>query len=227
MSRTSTSTSTLTLTPLNLLNISRLFDKSISYKELIHAFKKDFDIKLSKAEARELIESRSWSKVFVRITGENINLTDDADIIRPIEPEKYELLEAMLKCSVEIGKEFDDDINEFVGQNYYINEGVNYFNLPLYGQIITYKRKEPFLKCFLINVNSKGKKTIDKIEDVPVSNDLPRFLLEIVRKINFSPILTTDHGKVLDNPIDYIEDAADRVDIFTTKLFIKYGFKSK
>lgn len=216
-----------TLTPLNLLNISKLFDKSISYKELIHAFKKDFDIKLSKAEAKELIESRSWSKVFTRITGEHIEFDDVDDVIQPIEPEKYELLEAMLKCSVEIGKEFDDDIDEFLQHDYFIPEDVSYFNLPLYGQIITYKRKEPFLKCFLININSKGRKTIDKIEDVPVSKDLPRFLLSIIRKINSSMILTSNHQLVLDNPIDYVDKADDKIDIFTSKLFVKYGFKGK
>ena len=216
---------TKTLTPLNLLNISKMFDKSMSYKELIHAFKKDFDIKLTKAEAKELIETRSWSKVFTRITGEHIEFANDT--IQPIEPEKYELLEAMLKCSVEIGKEFDDDIDEFLQHDYFIPEDVSYFNLPLYGQIITYKRKEPFLKCFLININAKGRKSIDKIEDVPVSKDLPRFLLEIIRKINSSMILTSNHQLVLDNPIDYVENAGSATDIFTSKLFIKYGFKGK
>lgn len=215
------------LTPLNLLNISKLFDKDLSYKELIHAFKKDFGIKLSKAEAKELVESRSWSKVFTRITGEQIDIPAADDVIVPIEPEKYELLEAMLKCSVEIGKEFDDDINEFIQHDYFIPEETKYFNLPLYGQIITYKRKEPFLKCFLININNKGRKAIDKIEDVPVSKDLPRFLLEIVRKINYSPILTANHQLVLDNPIDYIEKTENKIDIFTSKLFVKYGFKAK
>ena len=217
------------ITPLQLLSISRTFDQNVSYKELIRAFKKEFDVQLTKAEAKELLTSRSWNKVFEKLTGETIDLANEDDVIRPIEPEKYELLEAMLKCSVEMGHEFESDVNEFLGHEYYIDEHVHYFNFPLYGEIITYKRKEPFLKCFLFDINSKGRRTINKIEDVPVSSDLPYFLLSIIKTINRTPILTSDKQRTIDNPIDYIhteQPHSQRTDIMQSALFIKYGFKN-
>ena len=200
------------LTTIELININQMFCIERGYKDLIRDFKKSFNIKLDKQTAKRFMENRSWREVFKYLTGEDIEPEDDNIPKHSIKD--YELLNEMLKVSAEDNEEINSLIEEFNNHDYYIEENVKYFNCPLYGEIIAYKRKEPFIKCFLLN----EKRKIEKIEDVPITNQLPKLLLSMIRKINSSVILTTDEKLTIDNN-DYVIDAGERLNIVESKLF--------
>ena len=92
----------------------------------------------------------------------------------------------MLKVNAQDNIERENDLKLFESDNYFIPIDVKFFNLPLFGEIITYKFKEPFIKCFLFSTNINQKRKLEKIEDIPLSNELPDFLLRVLRKINSS-----------------------------------------
>ena len=135
-----------------------------------------------------------------------------------------------------------EELNKFNQCNYYIPEQCKYFNIPLYGEIITYKFKDPMLKCFLIeqyeDTNEKGdkviKRKINKIEDVYISNKLPPFLLAIIRKINSSCIGTKLDTTTMMNYANYQYlkqlsecDSEGITNIFDSELFKKYNIQMK
>ena len=190
------------ITTVELIQIQRMFSFNRGYKDLIRDFKKDFGVELDKATAKQFIQNRSWREVLKWLTGDDID-TKDLDNIPAIERKQYDLLLQMLKLNKLDEQERQQDIEEFMKHDYFIPECVKYFNLPLYGEIITYKFKEPFLKCFLLDAKTHK---ISKIEDVPVSNELPNFLLNIIKVINRSMIATAIKQKVLDNPLTHIAE---------------------
>ena len=185
------------ITTLELIQLNKFFSAGRGYKDLIRDIEKQFKIKMTKQEARHFLETRSWSELLKWLTGEDID-TGDLDKIPEIKREHFELLDVMLKLSSSDKQEWDEELEAFKKETYYIPSDVKYFNMPLYGEIITYKYKEPFLKCFLLN----DKHKIEKIEDVPVSNDLPHFLLTIIQVINHS----------------FLEFKGKREDLFKTEL---------
>ena len=221
---------------IELIQIQKMFSYNRGYKDLIRDFKKDFSVELDKPTAKKFIKDRSWSEVLEYLTGEKIVPPDANDTIPSLERDKYELLEKMIEVNNQDEDERMNQLNEFESHDYYFDEKVKYFNLPLYGEIITYRFKEPYIKCFLIDPKT-GK--ITKIEDVPISEDLPDFLLRIIRKINNSKILTRKTLKEqLDDSINtayYVsEDDSFELrnkeglsDIFESPLFKEYKFTFK
>ena len=221
------------ITTIELIQIQKMFCFERGYKDLIRDFKKDFGVDLPKPKAKEFLRTRKWYDVLYWLTGEEIEPPDANTLIPQYEMKKYLLLDEMLKFYKEDKAEQDKDLIEFESHDYYIDENVNYFNFPLYGEIITYKFKEPFLKCFLLDQKT-GK--VKKIEDVPVCDKLPEFLLRIIRKINMSVIRTEKDVKdYINDPrlsqvIQYVRNAdecANAVDITKSKLFEKYNCKVK
>lgn len=221
------------LTVLELLQIQRMFKFNRGYKDLIRDFKHDFGLILDKPTAKRFITNRSWQEVLEWLTGEKIAPADA--VIPELEPKKYELLdklEQMIKVNKADEEERQQQLKTFEKNNYYFSEDVKYFNFPLYGEIITYKFKEPFIKCFLIDVQSHK---ISKIEDVPISESMPEFLLRIIRKVNDSKILTkkTFQERIEDNintPYYVSQEEAEKQgleNIFDSELFTTYGFKWK
>ena len=210
------------ITTTELVAINRMFALGRGYKDLIRDFKKDFNIELPKATAKEFMKNRKWQDVLKWLTGEEIETTLT---IPELEPKRYELLEAMLKVANVDNEEQRKLLNEFTlnDSKFYIPEDVKYFNFPMYGEIITYKRKEPFVKCFLLN----EKRKIDKIEDVFIDSRMPELLLTILRTINKSPILTTNHEKYINDTINYIETNDERTNIFTSPLFKYFNISYK
>ena len=101
-------------------------------------------------------------------------------------------------------------------------------SIPLYGEIITYRYKEPFLKCFLFDETTHK---INKIEDVPVSNELPAFLLAIIRKINSTKIETDTidiNAGDYQNYITTEEIQQQNIkNVFDSELFQKYKLTFK
>ena len=219
------------LTVLELLQIQKMFSYNRGYKDLIRDFKHDFNVELDKQTAKQFLKNRSWSEVLYWLTGDKIVPPDAEDEIKVVERKKYELLELMVKANKVDEQERTKEINEFNNNNYYFPECVKYFNFPLYGEIITYKFKEPFLKCFLLDNNGK----ITKIQDVPVSEELPIFLLSVIRKINDSKILTTKTitERLADNintPYYVNEEEVKQLElknIFDSELFKHYNFSFK
>ena len=219
------------LTTLELINITHIFSNNIGYKDLIREFDKQFNIKMDKANAKRLITNRSWHDVIKYLTGDDVD-TKDLDVIPHIQQQHYELLTAMIKQNRQDEQERNADMDVFMNGNYFIPEECKYFNIPLYGQIITYKRKEPFIKCFLLKVETDGQRKINKIEDVPVSNELPAFLLNIIRKINNSSIITNDDTKIIQDNLHTYVSAVNVKDqqltnIFDSALFKKYNIAMK
>lgn len=213
-----------------LIALQSMFACNRGYKDLIRDFKKDFNVDITKQQAKQFLEHRSWSEVLKFLTGDDID-TSDRDHIPEIEHKHYELLLKMLELNKADDAERRADITEFMQHDYYIPEVVKYFNFPLYGEIITYKFKEPFLKCFLLDPKTHK---ICKIEDVPVDNSLPEFLLNIIRKINDSKIITKlDYSNMIqkDNFMHLvtIEQAKqlNLSNIFDTPLFQKYQLTFK
>lgn len=215
------------ITTIELIQIQRMFSFNRGYKDLMRDFKHDFGVELPKQMAKQFIAHRSWREVLKWLTGEEID-TKDLDQIPQIEAKHYELLDVMIKLNKQDEEERVQDIERFNSQNYYIPSDVKFFNFPLYGEIITYRYKEPFLKCFLFDESTHR---INKIEDVPVSNELPKFLLAIIRKINSSKIETDKIDINADNYQDYIttEEIQQQniKNIFNSDLFKKYRLSFK
>lgn len=218
------------ITTEELVIIQSMFASNYGYKDLIREFKKAFGIDITKQQAKTFMSHRSWSEVLTFLTNDKID-TSDRDKIPAIEHKHYELLLKMLELNKQDELERQKDLKDFLNGNYYIPENVKYFNMPLYGEIITYKYKEPFLKCFLLDeVTHK----INKIEDVPVSNELPEFLLKIIKKINTSRILTKlDFSNMIQqsNYMNYVlmddAKALGLVNILDSPLFQKYNIVVK
>ena len=218
------------ITTTELINIQSMFALGYGYKDLIREFKKAFNVDLPKQQAKQFMTNRSWSEVLKWLTGEDID-TSDRDKIPAIEHKHYVLLQQMLAINQQDELERKRDIETFLSHEYYIPEDVKYFNFPVYGEIITYKYKEPFIKCFLLD-DKTGK--VNKIEDVPVSKDLPEFLLSIIRKINYTKIASKlDYSNIIAkdtyaNYITYDEAARQHLtNIFDSELFVKYHFTFK
>ena len=225
------------ITGIELINIQKMFCEEYGYKDLIREFQKNLKVTLPKKKAKEFIKNRRWYDVFMWLTGEEIEPPDANTLIPNYSMKQYAMLDLMLKYDEEDKKVREKDIEEFEHGDYYIDENVKYFNFPLYGEIITYRFKEPILKCFLLNPKTHK---IDKIEDVPVTDKLPNFLLRIFRKINFSVIRSQrKYEEVLNDPTmqpilssvrtstEDSEMLSHKVDITTSPLFAKYNFQVK
>ena len=172
------------ITTIELIQLNKMFSFGRGYKDLIRDFKKCFNVDLPKKEAKEFMKNRSWKEVLGYLTNEKIE--PDNDTIPAIESKRFELLEQMLEINKKDNEEQEKDLYEFEQGNYYIPSSVKYFNLPLFGEIITYKFREPFIKCFLFSTSANQRRKLEKVEDIPLSNELPPFLLRILRKINYS-----------------------------------------
>ena len=218
------------ITTIELIQLNKMFASNRGYKDLIRDFKKDFKVDLPKDKAKQFLTNRSWSEVLYWLTGDRIN-TKDLDKIPEYKEEYYELLKQMLRLNKIDEDERQKDIEEFMKDDYYIPENCKYFNMPLYGEIITYKFKDPMLKCFLLD-NQTHK--ITKIEDVYISDKIPYFLLSIIRKINSSVIGTKlpYEDMIQDSRFQYLMSLEDcdknkRKDIFKSNLFVKYNIAMK
>ena len=140
----------------------------------------------------------------------------------------------MLKINEKDKEEQERDLYEFEQGNYYIPSSVKFFNLPLFGEIITYKYREPFIKCFLFSTSLGQRRKLEKIEDIPLSNDLPPFLLRVLRKINYSAQAIDDK---LTNHVDDVNYAhlyemndinrRGLTNILESTLFKKYSIVAK
>ena len=225
------------ITTQELIQLNKFFSAGRGYKDLIRDIEKQFKIKMSKQEAKHFLETRSWSELLKWLTGDDID-TGDNDKIPELKHESFQLLDLMLKLSQEDIKTMNEELNEFQSRNYYIPSDVKYFNMPLYGEIITYKYKEPFMKCFLLSDSTNGKRKIEKIEDVPISEELPHFLLTIIQVINHSYIefkgSRSDLFKCqsLEHTLGHYivsEDIATQglTNIFESELFKKYNIQFK
>lgn len=206
---------------IELIALNKMFSDGRGYKDLIRDFKKDFNVDLPKAKAKQFMMNRSWKEVFKWLTGQDIEPAEDS--IPCLSRERCELLEKMALEANNTKLVQQQQLEDFERFNYYIPNDIKFLNMPLFGEIITYKFKEPKMKCFLLN--EKGK--IDKIEDVVISEDVPDFLLRILRKYNNSKII----GDVAIDPLNNIseDDAKEQrlMNIFESKLFKDYGFKGK
>lgn len=206
---------------IELIALNKMFSDGRGYKDLIRDFKKDFNVDLPKSKAKQFMANRSWKEVFKWLTGQDIEPADDS--IPCLTRERCELLEKMALEANNMKLVQDQQLSDFEQYNYYIPGNIKFVNMPLFGEIITYKFKEPKLKCFLLN--EKGR--IDKIEDVIISEDVPEFLLRILRKYNSCKII----GDVALDPLNNIseEDAKEQglMNIFNSALFRQYGFKGK
>ena len=219
------------ITTLELIQLNKMFSYNRGYKDLIRDFKKDFNVDLPKDKAKSFLAHRSWKEVLLWLTGDLID-TRDLDKIPEYKRETYELLDKMIELNKVDEEERIKDINDFLSHEYFIPENVKYFNLPLYGEIITYKYKDPFLKCFLLDATTHK---VSKIEDVYISDQIPYFLLSIIRKINYSKIATkkTEDEILADNAmtlnyITYGECQAKNIqNIFDSELFHKYNIVAK
>lgn len=218
------------ITTIELIQLNKMFCSNRGYKDLIRDFKKDFNVDLPKDKAKQFLKNRSWSEVLLWLTGDIIN-TKDLDKIPEYKREYYELLEQMIKYNTEDEEERRQDISEFLSHKYFIPETCKYFNIPLYGEIITYKYKEPYLKCFLLDENTHK---ITKIEDVYISDSIPYFLLSIIRKINDSVIGTKMCVEDIIQDSRYMNlmplsecETEGRTNIFESKLFQKYNIGQK
>lgn len=213
------------ITTLELIELNKMFSANRGYKDLIRDFKKAFNVDLPKDKAKKFLANRSWKEVLLWLTGDLVD-TRDLDRIPEYKTEYYELLQQMIRLNAIDEEERMNDITEFMTKEYFIPENCKYFNMPLYGEIITYKFKEPYMKCFLLD-NETHKVT--KIENVYISNELPFFLLSIIRKINSSVIGTKlPAEQILNHPqyqylMPYAEcESKNKVNIFESNLFKKY-----
>ena len=206
---------------IELIALNKMFSEGRGYKDLIRDFKKDFNIDLPKNKAKQFMINRSWKEVFKWLTGQDIEAANDS--IPCLTRERCDLLEKMAIEANNTKLVQDQQLKVFESLNYYIPNNIKFVNMPLFGEIITYKYKEPKMKCFLLN--EKGK--INKIEDVIISEDVPEFLLRILRKYNSSKII----GDAAIDPLNYIsEDEAKQqglMNIFDSAIFREYGFKGK
>ena len=207
-----------------LIALNKMFSDGRGYKDLIRDFKKSFNVDLPKNIAKQFMINRSWKEVFKWLTGQDIEPADDN--IPCLKRDKFELLEKMIEVAKEDNNEQEQELNEFESVNYYIPNNVKFVNMGLYGEIITYKYKDPKMKCFIFEIQD-GKNKLKKFEDVIISDDLPNFLLRIIRKYNNSKVI----GDVSIDPLNNITEeeakAEGLINIFESELFKKYGFKSK
>ena len=220
------------ITTIELIQLNKMFSSGRGYKDLIRDFNKCFNVELPKKQAKQFMNNRSWTEVLEWLTGDKIEPADD--YIQPQPVQRFELLEQMLELNNEDEQERKQELDEFEQSNYYIPESCQYFNLPLFGEIITYKYREPFIKCFLFTNPKPGqRRQLEKIEDIPISDKLPSFLLRIIRKINASPQETTDKNKQTNNPNYHHMLASEEIaeqhltDIFSSPLFQKYNIVAK
>lgn len=206
---------------IELIALNKMFSEGRGYKDLIRDFKKDFNVNLPKSKAKEFMINRSWKEVFKWLTGQDIKPAEDS--IPCLNRDKFELLDKMIIQAKKDNDEREEQLKEFESFNYYIPNNIKFLNMPLYGEIITYKHKEPKMKCFLLN----DKRRIDKIEDVIISEDLPNFLLRIIRKYNNSKVI----GDIALDPLNNIteEEAKEQglINIFDSALFREYEFVGK
>lgn len=221
------------LTTTELIQIQKAFSSGRGYKDLKRDFKKCFNVDITNNEAKQFMANRSWREILTFLTGDEIAPPDAADLIPSYDIKHYELLEAMIKEYKPLAEEQNKLLTEYEQQNYYIPDSVKYFNFPIYGEIITYQFKEPFIKCFLLDVKTRK---INKIEDIPITDKLPDFLLRVIRKINHSKILSSKPiNEILNNAkydlSYYIEqEEADKEsykNILDSDLFKYYKFAVK
>lgn len=222
------------ITTIELIQLNKMFSFGRGYKDLIRDFKKCFNVDLNKKIAKEFMMKRSWSDVLMWLTGEKIEAENDT--IPAIESKRFELLEQMLEINSKDNEEQEKDLNSFESENYYIPPSVKFFNMPLFGEIITYKFREPFIKCFLFSANAGQRRKLEKIEDIPLSDELPSFLLRILRKINYSA-QAIEKGDKLSNHVGDINyghlyemeeiEKAGLKNILECDLFKKYSIVAK
>lgn len=228
------------ITTIELIQLNRMFSSGRGYKDLIRDFKNSFNVDISKQQAKHFMASRSWSEVLEWLTGDKIQPDENLDKIQAIPSEKFELLEQMIKVNSLDNVERERELTEFEASNYYIPEDIKFFNLPLFGEIITYKWREPFIKCFLFSTQAGQKRKLEKIEDVPISDQLPPFLLRIIRKINASvtEVKMTREQLIKDtalnnNPNRFHLMSSEEIEaeqlknIFDSPLFKKYNIVAK
>ena len=148
------------------------------------------------------MKERKWADILQWLTGDNIENIDETLQTIPEAPrEHFELLEQMLNVAVKDMGEQEKDMKEFEACDYYIPESVNFFNIPMFGEIITYKLKEPFIKCFMFsNPSATQRRKLEKIEDIPISEEMPKFLIRLLRKINSSVVPTDNLEKYTKEP---------------------------
>ena len=229
------------ITTIELIQLNRMFSTGRGYKDLIRDFKSSFNVDLSKQQAKHFMTNRSWSEVLEWLTGDKIESDDNLDHIQEIPYKHFELLEQMLRINAIDDEERKKELDEFESAQYFIPTNVKFINMPLFGEIITYKYKDPFIKCFLFSTpRANEKRKIEKIEDIPITDKLPDFLLRIIRKINASPFeikMTRDDFlkdvELLKNP-NYnafmITEDIQREglkNIFDSPLFVKYSIVAK
>ena len=229
------------ITTIELIQLNKMFSSGRGYKDLIRDFKQCFNLELPKKQAKLFMNNRSWSEVLEYLTGDKIEPDDNLDHIEAQPSERFILLEQMLKLNEKDENERQQDLKEFENDNYYIPSDVKFFNLPLFGEIITYKHREPFIKCFLFTNPKPGeRRRLEKIEDIPISDKLPSFLLRIIRKINESPqevALTfkdfINDRDVLNSPNYHSLMTTEQIqslklkNIFNSPLFVKYSIVAK
>lgn len=228
------------ITTIELIQLNRMFSSGRGYKDLIRDFKSSFKVDLSKQQAKHFMSSRSWSEVLEWLTGDKIQPDENLDKIQAIPAEKFELLEQMIKINSQDNIEREQELKEFETSNYYIPEDTKFFNFPLFGEIITYRWREPFIKCFLFSTQAGQKRKLEKIEDVPISDKLPPFLLRIIRKINASvfEVKMTREQLVKDTTLNNDPNrfhlmSSEEIEteklknIFDTPLFKKYNIVAK
>ena len=233
------------LTTMELININRAFAEGRGYKDLIRDFKKYFNVEMTKQEAKHFLETRNWSELMEWLTGEKIEPADPN--IPALQQEKFKMFDQIFMACHDDAEEQDEELSEFESREYYIPHNVKYFNLPLYGEIITYRQKEPFIKCFILDMTPEAlderpqlKRRITKIETLPITPDMPDFLVRILRKINNSvQEVNMTQKEFLNNQeitkqINYFnmlptEEVKKRNlwNIFDSNLFKKYNILSK
>ena len=229
------------ITTIELIQLNKMFSSGRGYKDLIRDFDKCFKLDLPKQKAKEFMKNRLWSEVLEYLTGDKIEPDDNLDYIEAQPIQRFELLEQMLKLNQQDEAERLKELDEFEAVKYYIPASVKFFNLPLFGEIITYKHREPFIKCFLFTNPKPGqRRQLEKIEDIPLSDKLPSFLLRIIRKINESPQEVEKEFKdfindkdVLNSPnYHYLKPTEDikaekLINILDSPLFQKYSIVAK
>jgi hypothetical protein len=221
------------LTTQELIQLNKIFADGRGYKDLMRDFKKHFNVEMTKQEAKHFLESRKWDELLLWLTGDKI---EPADNTIPAIPQKtFEMLDLMMKLNNEDEAERQNDLTLFESSEYYIPYDVKFFNIPLFGEIITYKQRDPYVKCFIFD---KGK--LNKVEDVYITNEMPEFLLRIIRKINASyQEVNMTRKEFLNNTkitseknyfnMMITSEVHERQlkNIFESELFIKYNIVSK
>ena len=221
------------LTTQELIQLNKIFADGRGYKDLMRDFKKHFNVEMTKQEAKHFLESRKWDELLLWLTGDKI---EPADNTIPAIPQKtFEMLDLMMKLNNEDEAERQNDLTLFESFEYYIPYDVKFFNIPLFGEIITYKQRDPYVKCFIFD---KGK--LNKVEDVYITNEMPEFLLRIIRKINASyqevnmtrkEFLNDSHITSEKNYFNMMISSEVKEkqlkNIFESELFIKYNIVPK